>query len=143
MELALTKFGGKAHNVFFNVEAPVGPKCINKSEDVMLVQYLFRKLGQARVPAANPALVQKMAGINPSGQFDQTTAECILGFQKHFGSIADGRVSVANGASYGGGAYTIWRMNFFVRSSFAGVWPRLHDFPDCPPMLKTLLPLLL
>jgi hypothetical protein len=143
MELGITKLGGKAHNVFFNVEAPVGPMCPNRLEDVMLVQYLFRKIGQAHIPADQPELAKKFAAQMPSGKFDMSTAECILGFQKYFGGIADGRISVARGAAYGNGTYTIWKMNFWVRSSFNRVSPRIHDFPDCPPLLKSMIPVLL
>jgi hypothetical protein len=96
MDIGVTKLGGRGN---FNVQAPVGPRCVNSMEDVMLVQYLLKKLGQAGVPANGPALVQKMAAISPTGTFDQATADCILGFQKHFGGIADGRISVAQGAS--------------------------------------------
>src|SRR5262245_35158898 len=107
MELGITTINGKSNTVFFNVNAPVGPNCPNQMDDVMLVQFLFKKLAEANIPANGPELVKKMSAVTPNGTFDQATAESILGFQKHFGGVADGRISVARGASYGNGAFTI------------------------------------
>src|SRR5262245_30009877 len=144
MDLGLSNArGGKSAFVFFNVQAPVGPCCPNTLDDVLLVQYLFRKLGQANIPANNSAFATQMSSIDPTGTFDQATADCILGFQKHFGGIADGCIRVAKGAWYRKGTFTIWKLNFWVRNMFSNIWPRIHDFTDCPPLLKSLVPMLL
>src|SRR5262245_59900408 len=110
MEMALSVIGSKSGFIFFNVSAAVGPNCPNQLDDVMLVQYFLRKLGQAAIPANNPQLVSKMVSIMPTGNIEQQTIECILAFQKHFGGIADGKINSARGVSYGSGTYTIWKL---------------------------------
>lgn len=137
MELALTMFGKVPSGVYFNVQAHVGQNKFNLFEDVMLVQYLFKKLAEAGVPPGNAELRTEMAAVKVTGAFDDATRDAILAFQKDRGYTPDGVVSPAkNGGGYGSGMYTIWLMNAFVRDSFPKVWPRLQDFADCPPTIK-------
>lgn len=137
MELALTMFGKVPAGVYFNVQAHVGANKFNLFEDVLLVQYFFRKLAEAGAPPGNAELRDTMAAVQATGIFDDLTKNAIVAFQKDRGYAPDGVISPAkNGGSYGSGAYTIWLMNGFVRSSFPMVWPRIQDFADCPPMIK-------
>ena len=139
MELGLTNTGGTNMLVYFNVNFPVGPKCMNQSDDVMLVQYFLQKLGKGGNPTDQPEMAKKYASIEPNGIFDSLTAECIRSFQGRFGtSVQDGIVSPARNASMTGFKYTIWMLNFLVRLQFPKTWPRVQDAPDCPPNLKTM-----
>ncbi|MCI0639306.1 MAG: peptidoglycan-binding protein [Gemmataceae bacterium] len=143
----LVSQNGKKACLFFNVDAHVGPNCQNKMDDVMLVQYLMRKLAEAGIPADNPAVRTTMSDVSPTGQFDATTGEGIRAFQEYmrgkFGGVVDGRVSPAKGPSYGNGVYTIYNLNCWMRGAFANVWPRLQDLGDCPGLLKNVIPMML
>lgn len=143
MDIALARMGGKNMGVFFNVEHPVGPNCPNVPEDVMLVQYLLRKLGQAMFPGDDPGLQARFSAVQATGDFDAATADSILRFQKRFTAVADGRVSPAKGISFGKGLYTIYELNYWMKDMYHGIWPRLQDLKDCPSYISMMMEFLL
>lgn len=142
--------------LFFNVEWSVGKGGQNATEDVLLVQFLLRLIGEI-VPAGGPEGekdLQIMRSVLCSGTCDQKTIDGIMAFQRDMrrkisSTIVDGRVSSANGYHYGSGVFTIVAMNGFIRENVPKVngaptiWPRLQDFKDCPPALKTKISTLL
>jgi hypothetical protein len=82
-----------------------------------------------------------MRKVPLTGSCDATTIAGIEAFQRSMkakapGTVVDGKMSQAKAVSYGGGAWSIAQLNFFIRKSCQDKWPRLQDFPDCPALLK-------
>ncbi|HVK09602.1 MAG TPA: hypothetical protein VM597_12565 [Gemmataceae bacterium] len=131
-------------SMFFNVDTSVGEGGSNASpEDILLVQFLVRKVGETVPPGAGVTLDRKarMMRVPQTGVKDPLTADGIRAVQESMrdkvpSTKVDGRVSVARGYKYGGGAFTIVSLNATVRAHFPRVWPRLQDFPDCPGLLR-------
>jgi hypothetical protein len=137
--------------LILNVNTSVGRGGQNSNiEDILLVQFLLRKLVE-RMPATTPAgkaADEVMRRIQFTGAADPTTIAAIEAFQQSqraavSGTIVDGKVSPAHGIAYGGGAWTIAQLNFFIRKSCQDVWPRLDKFGDCPGLLKSRIPQIL
>ncbi len=127
--------------LYFNVEAPVGQGGANGSrEDILLVQFLLRKVGDASVELP-PHQRERMRNVAPTGVCDPETIDGIRAAQevirdKNPGNVVDGKVSSARTYQYGRGIYTIVSLQVTVRRKFPKEWPRLDEFPDCPPELK-------
>src|SRR5262245_19751088 len=137
--------------IFFNIDASVGKNGSNgNSDDVLLVQFLLKKNGEL-VPGVTPEGAQAnevMKKVPLTGQIDQATIDGITAFQaarkrEYPGTIVDGRVSPATQYMYGGHFFTIAAMNGYIRKFAPQVWPRLHDFSDCPAILKVKIPQIL
>jgi len=137
--------------IFFNIDVSVGKNGNNgNSDDVLLVQFLLKKNGEL-VPGDTPEGAQAnevMKKVPLTGQIDQATIDGITAFQtarrrEYPGTIVDGRVSPATHYRYGGHFFTIAAMNGYIRKFAPQVWPRLHDFSDCPAMLKVKIPQIL
>ena len=131
--------------IFFNVDTSVGKGGQNSSqEDILLVQFLLQATAEATPPAqgARDATRQRAANLAASGVADAATADCISAWQEarkatKRATIIDGRVNPARGIFYAkGGEWTIVDLNAVFRASFPRLWPRLHDHPKCPALLK-------
>lgn len=137
MEIGVTQTNNDlASQIFFNVSQAVGQGKSNLTEDVLLVQYFFRRMAASNVPTGPPELNAKMAAVQVTGVFDDLTKAAILEFQKRAGWTVDGIISPGKGGSYGYGVYTIWNMNSVVRGTIRNIWPRIQDLPDCPGVVK-------
>src|SRR5262245_39916937 len=107
--------------VFFNIDASVGEKGANSSlEDILLVQFLLRKAGEAAGPVVAPDKKEVMLNVAPTGICDPETIQGIKAFQETMreripGTIVDKRVSPARGYQYGRGVFTIVSLNVTVR----------------------------
>ena len=133
--------------VFFNVESRVEKGVAASTEDVLLVQFLLRKIGDSAL-AMDTDKKEAMRNVDPTGVCDDDTVNGITAFQRTIqqkfpGTIVDGKVSPARGYSYGRGVFTIVHMQVTIRRLFPKVWPRLHDFKDCPPILQARIPVVL
>lgn len=125
---------GYGHLVF-NVDGKVGQNCPNNPEDVLLVQFLLPKAVEK-----TPMDWERRERVNKvptNGYCDDLTTDGIKAVQEHMreknpGTVVDGIVSPAHGVVYGEGAWTIVVLNTTIRENYPDVWPRLHDFPDCP-----------
>jgi len=126
--------------IFFNVSTSVGNQGMNTNrDDILLVQFFLRKNGE-KVPAKTAegaAENEIMKRVPLSGVADPATIAGIRAFQtamrrKIPSTAIDGRVSPARNYSYGSGMFTIAAMNGFLRRHCKDVWPRIHDFTDCP-----------
>jgi hypothetical protein len=127
--------------MLFNVDAVVGNRGTNLPEDVYLVQFLLRKVGQ-RVPATRGVnRTPRYLAVPLSGRCDAATIDGIRASQEDMretmpGTVVDGRISPARSLYYGGGVWTIVALNGFIRAHCPEAWPRLQDFDDCPGPLK-------
>jgi hypothetical protein len=134
--------------LFFNIDKLLGEGHRNApAEDILLVQFLLRKAGEAAV-AVDTQRKEVMLNVAPTGQCDDETIAGIKAFQETMqqripGTIVDSKVSPARGYTYGRGVFTIVSLNRTLRSHFPARWPRLQDFPDCPLLLKAKVPLVL
>jgi hypothetical protein len=134
--------------MFFNVDTSVGQGGVNTSpEDILLVQFLVRKVGDTTGigSGVTPERKARMSLVVPTGAIDPVTIDGIRAVQESMrevvaGTKVDGRVSVARNFAYGSGSDTIVSLNATVRKHFPRIWPRLHDFPDCPALLKVRVP---
>ena len=130
--------------IFFNLDASVGEMGENSSaEDILLVQFFLHTIA-TMVPASSTdgeARRQRMLLVPVSGSCDEATIDGIRAWQEGRkttfpGTIVDGKVSCARGYFYGGGEWTIVDLNMMFKKLFLGIWPRLQDAPDCPPLLQ-------
>lgn len=126
--------------MYLNVDTKVQKGAAASVEDVLLVQFLLRKIGDSALPMDTDKK-EAMRNVDPTGVCDDDTVNGITAFQRTIqqklpGTIVDGKVSSAHGYSYGRGVYTIVHLQVTLRRLFPKVWPRLQDFPDCPPVLK-------
>jgi hypothetical protein len=135
--------------IFFNVDTSVGKGGQNSSqEDILLVQFLLQATAEASPPAKGSAdaIRQRAANLPVTGLADAATTDCIHAWQEARkptlpGTIVDGRVNPARGVLYAkGGEWTIVDLNAVFRRFFPKIWPRLHDHPKCPALLKTRVP---
>jgi hypothetical protein len=128
--------------LFFNVDTSVGQNGSNSStEDILLVQLLLRKAAEPATALLRPDRKQRMLKVALTGMVDAATIDAIKAVQediKEFepATVVDGKISPAKGYQYGGNHWTIIHLNSTVRRHFPSVWPRLHDFPNCPLLLK-------
>ena len=130
--------------VFFNVDGVVGAApAQNRREDVMLVQFMFKfeaDGGQVK----SPEILAAFKKVQVTGTCDAATIAAIRLTQERFkkghpATVADGRVSPANGYSYGGALYTIVDYNNIIQGRCRDVWPRLDKLPGCPPDLRAAI----
>jgi hypothetical protein len=131
---------------FFNVDASVGKGGQNSNQDdILLVQFLLQATAAAS-PAAQGAVDatrQRAATLPTTGVADAATTDCIQAWQEArkrtlSDTIIDGRIDPARGIFYSrDGEWTIVDLNAVFRKFFPKIWPRLHDHPQCPPLLKT------
>jgi hypothetical protein len=134
---------------FFNVDTSVGERGSNSSvEDILLVQFLIRKVGQTAGPTLPPDRRERMLNVAPTGTCDRETIDGIRAVQetmreRHPATIVDGKVSPARGYQYGAAAWTIVSLNVTVRRHNLKVWPRLHELSDCPSLLRDRFPAVL
>ena len=129
--------------MFINIDSAVGHNAANSNqEDIMLVQFMLKKVAEKAPPSNDKAkkthAIMKQVAI--SGRIDATTIDAITEFQESMrrklgrSVIVDGRVSRARGYYYSGATfYTIVSLNGYMRRHYPQKWPRLQDFPDCPP----------
>ncbi len=126
--------------MFINIDSTVGKGMAASVEDILLVQFLLRKVGDSAL-AMDTDKKEAMRNVAPTGVCDDETVIGIKAFQESIqqklpSSAVDKKVSSAHGYSYGRGVYTIVHLQVTVRRLFPKVWPRLQDFADCPPLLK-------
>ena len=124
--------------VFFNVDAAVGPApAPNLPEDVMLVQFMIRLIGD-NPGGIGTGATETFRQVNPTGIMDPQTLAAIKAIQTLEKKPADGRVSTAIGYKYGAVFYTIVDLNFSIRdrAKFFPTWPNLDRIGGCPPMLQ-------
>src|SRR4029078_11402436 len=121
--------------MFINVDSRVEFRGTAKVEDVLLVQFLLRKIGDSVLPMDTDKK-EAMRNVDPNGVCDEDTVNGIRAFQRTIEqklpeTIVDGSVSSAHGYSYGRGVYTMVHLQVTIRRLFPKVWPRLQDFKDC------------
>lgn len=130
--------------LIFNLHCSVGRGGQNAQlDDIMLVQYLMRKVVE-KMPGSTPearAADEAIRKVPVSGVCDQATIAGIEAFQKSLKAknpqvIVDGRMSPAKAVSYGGAVWSIVQLNNFIRVSQKEYWPRLQDLADCPSLLQ-------
>ena len=124
--------------LFLNVDASVGENAQNSStEDVMLVQYLLRMLGEHPAGRAHE-IVPALLKVVPTGMMDADTIAAIRAMQSLTveGGRGDGKVSPAKDYSYGNNYYMICHLNAVARNRHKDLYPNLDHLPDCPPALR-------
>lgn len=129
--------------VFFNVDGVVGAApAQNLREDVLLVQFFFSVIAR---DVADPAAKSVLGAVKVIGIIDAPTIAAIKDIQtrqkqNYSGAIVDGRVSPCKGSySYGGGDWTITRLNDNVQNWNLTHWPRIDNIAGCPDELKAMV----
>jgi hypothetical protein len=133
--------------VFFNVDGVVGAApAANNREDVMLVQFILKSIGEKPQDQMTPDEKAVFQAVNVTGVCDAATINAIKLVQrkKHSvnpGIVVDGRVSPARGGSYsyGGGVWTIAIINDLMQDKNTDVWPRIDLMPGCPPEVRSMV----
>ncbi|WP_426956283.1 hypothetical protein [Muricoccus radiodurans] len=123
--------------MFFNVDSSVGQNGQNANpEDIMLVQYFLRLIGDHPSGIAAPS-TPIFKRVRPTGTMDQATIDAIKAGQSYAKITPDGRVSKAATYRYGAHSYTIVDLNFSIRdrAPFKAKWPNVDQLPNCPPIL--------
>jgi hypothetical protein len=126
--------------VFFNLDSPVGKGAgLGDPQDVMLVQFLLRLMGEAPPPRAAAEAVDAWRGVPLSGRADIVTAQAILELQDHAGLPPTGRVDPARGHRQGGMVPEIVLLNDAARRAHFDLYPSLDRMPGCPgPLAKAV-----
>ena len=130
--------------VFFNVNGVVGAQpAQNNREDVLLVQFYLKLMGDNPLPTSTPDFLAAAKQVRLTGVIDQATIQAIRAFQsgRGPGQVVDGRVSPAKGGgySYGSGLFTIAQMNESVQHRNIDVWPRIDRISSCPQELADMV----
>jgi hypothetical protein len=127
--------------MLFNVDGVVGNRGANLPEDVHLVRFLLRKVGQ-RVPAGTGVdRTPRYLAVPLHGRCDAATIDGIRAAQEDMrekfpGTVVDGRVSPVRSLDYGPGPWTIVMLNGWIRRHCPEFWPRLQDASECPGPLQ-------
>jgi hypothetical protein len=132
--------GGKG-NLYFNVSYSVGKGQMNDVIDVLLVQFLLRRIGELNGFRGDTHTVVKCLLVNPTGRLDDATVAAITAVQQWMrrerpAVVVDGIVSTIRerGAPYytKDAPYVILVLNDGMRQFYPKLWPRLQDVPGCP-----------
>jgi len=128
--------------IFLNVDHRVGQIGAAPAEDVLLVQFMLRKIGEniGQLPAFWAPIFLK---VPVDGHVDSNTVEAIKTFQRGPLSnpgppdfVVDGVVSPAHGYNFGNHPYTIYDLNLQLGLRFPDVYPRIDKIPGCPGVLS-------
>ena len=119
--------------VLYNTDKPVGPKCANAPEDVLLVRFFLKRYGQ--VPGIGDPITAALP-IVPG--YDDALGIAIKKFQEHVRSLGkkvtvDGVVSPAD---LDDGFYTIKYLNATYFKRYPQFNHDLRTDPQCPSPLK-------
>lgn len=129
---------------YFNLDAPVGPGCQNRPDDVELVRYGLYCLTQAPgMMAAGPnerAFLDVARAVGRSGPYDPSIATAVLAYQRARGLTEDSKVSVIQGNfTPRGNTYVLQTMQANMRDVCKGVFPRIDLVPDTGPILSRVV----
>jgi len=133
--------------LFFNVDSVVGAApAQNLREDVLLVQFYLRTIGDKPLAKTDPDLAAACRKVNVTGVIDPETIAAIRLRQQvaksldgNSATVIDGRISPAKlGYSYGQ-LWTIVFLNSDIQGRNKDVWPRLDKIAGCPPELKEMV----
>jgi hypothetical protein len=128
--------------VFFNVDGVVGAvPAENRREDVLLVQFLLKIIGDSPEATSDPAAVAACKQVKPTGVIDPATVAAITASQQSAKKnnpnvVVDGRISPAKGGYSYGATWTVVRLNKSAQKRHKGNWPRIDKIPGCPDELK-------
>ncbi len=133
--------------LFFNVDGVVGAApAQNLREDVLLVQFCLRTIGDKPLAQTKPELVAACKQVNVTGVMDAATVNAIRvrqqvakGLSQNSATMIDGRVSPAKGGYSYGAHWTIVLLNSDLQGRNLDVWPRMDKITGCPPELKTMV----
>jgi hypothetical protein len=137
--------------VFFNVNGVVGAApASNKREDVLLVQFAFKVIGDNPIPGTGAVLLAAAKAVAVTGTIRlgfpvDPTINAIRVLQQDSktvnpGTVVDGRVSPAKaGYDYGAGVFTIVDLNNSLQLRHVDIWPRIDKIPGCPNELKQMV----
>ncbi len=131
--------------VFFNVDGVVGAApATNSREDVLLVQFLLKIIGDSPQADSDPAAVAAGKLVKMTGVIDPPTIAAITTSQqsakkKNPGVVVDGRVSPAKGGYSYGATWTIVRLNKSAQKRHKVAWPRIDKISGCPEELKAMV----
>jgi hypothetical protein len=136
--------GGFGHQVYFNLDGNVGPRCPNRPDDVQLVQLgyfaVLRDPSNSAVltPALRGVFDKIIPGAPYSGAADDPLSAAIRAHEASRGGTADGHVSVIrNPGKYDGKhTYITIALNNAIRDTMPDDFPRIDKHPRCPPLLR-------
>jgi hypothetical protein len=130
---------------YYDVDHAVGPNCPNRTDDVMLVQYLLLKFyGNPKRTAIAPAGEMRVTGF-----CGPVTRRWILAFQMYLGAgtAVDGQIDPTRGRGVSTISHTVYTIinlcnMYFQDLTAIGQTTRYVDLdkePDVPLLLKTAL----
>jgi hypothetical protein len=130
---------------FYNVESAVGRYCPNQSQDVMLVQYFMRELGNHPDFTGMPGRPAKPCPVD--GSYSEDTQAWINWFQQLLRSNAlsvatDGRIDPARNPDANSTStishtrYTITHLNGSFRKRFHNKHDHLESDSSVPAVLR-------
>jgi hypothetical protein len=123
--------------LYYNLEGSVGPGCLNRPSDLLLVQYFLREAFKGGKPPGPPLVV--------TGTPNQATFDAIIHYQKAVKAkgkniSTDGRIDPAQAdqthGSISGTQYTILFLNISYRDVRPKDFCTLDKASDCPAGLK-------
>ncbi len=133
---------GEHKELFWNVDAHVGPGCPNKPDDVNLVQLGFKAAGKRSPdPEAKTICNAVVLGAPYTGSPTDPLSLAIKYMQKRRGAAIDGRVSPCKQVGSMAQAIDLWMLTALVmhiRDELARNWPHLDRWPGCPPALAAV-----
>ena len=125
--------------IFLNVDSNVGRNLSAEPEDVLLVQFMLRKVGEVGSTAFSADQLALLRQVPLSGKVDNTTHDAIITWQTVGGDQVDGVISVARGYMWGPKRWTIAQMNATINNRFHDIYPNIDRIPGCPaPLAKAV-----
>jgi len=129
---------------FWNIDANVGFRSANKTDDVQLVQLAYSvRATRSDIPAESKrAFAAVKIGAPCTGLGDDPLVVAIRVHQKDRGGTQDGHVSVihtSNGVYHDSGGDHLFMLAALVNNIFDAMpadFPRIDKHPSCPPALK-------
>jgi hypothetical protein len=138
--------GEEGEKRFYNVDMAVGPNAPNRRDDVLLVQYMLKRVYERPV-YKKLTLSPQQGTMSVDGISGPITARWIRHFQSDVrtagGSVVvDGRIDRAlpgGAASISGTEYTIFWLNDAFRGHYPEIFNNMPVHPDVPADLKAAL----
>jgi hypothetical protein len=131
---------GSTHHFHWNLDCAVGKGGANSlATDVSYIQWYYTLAANQALTPEDRKVIYRQVRVTGTcrGTDDDPLVAAIFAHQRALNHPQiDGRISVAQGTGkVGANAYFVLRLGSRLAHMHPGVWPRLDQMPNCPPMV--------